>query len=78
MMVWGCFAGDTVWDLFKIEGTLKQHGYHSILQRHASSGLLSVEPSFILQQDSGHKHNSELCKGCLTRKESDGVLRQMT
>ena len=35
VMVWGCFAGDTVWDLFKIEGTLNQHGYHSILQRHA-------------------------------------------
>uniref|UniRef100_A0A667ZX45 Uncharacterized protein n=1 Tax=Myripristis murdjan TaxID=586833 RepID=A0A667ZX45_9TELE len=32
VMVWGCFAGDTVGDLFKIEGTLNQHGYHSILQ----------------------------------------------
>ena len=28
VMVWGGFAGDTV------EGTLDQHGYHSILQRH--------------------------------------------
>ena len=33
--VWRCFAGDTVGDLFKTEGTLNQHGYHSILQRHA-------------------------------------------
>ena len=40
VMVWGCFAGDTVGDLFKIEGILNQHGYHSILQRHAiPSGL---------------------------------------
>ena len=31
VMVWGCFADDTVGDLFKIEGTLNQHGYHSIL-----------------------------------------------
>jgi hypothetical protein len=32
VMVWGCFAGDTVWDLFRIHGTLNQHGYHSIMQ----------------------------------------------
>ena len=32
VMVWGWFAGDTVGDLFKIEDTLNQHGYHSILQ----------------------------------------------
>ena len=29
---WGCFAGDT--DLFRIQGTLNEHGYHSILQRY--------------------------------------------
>ena len=33
VMVWGCFAGDTVCNLFRIQGTLNQHGYHSILQR---------------------------------------------
>ena len=32
--VWGCFAGDTVGDLIKIEGILNQHGYHSILLFH--------------------------------------------
>jgi hypothetical protein len=32
VMVWGCFAGDTVCDLFRIQGTLNQHGYYSILQ----------------------------------------------
>jgi hypothetical protein len=38
--VWGCFAGDAVSDLFRIQGTLNQHGYHSILQRYAiPSGL---------------------------------------
>ena len=30
-MVWGCFAGDTVCDLIRIQGTLNQHGYHRIL-----------------------------------------------
>ncbi|CAJ0954683.1 unnamed protein product [Ranitomeya imitator] len=79
VMVWGCFAGDTVGDLIKIEGILNQHGYHSILQRHAiPSGLRFVGPSFIFQQDNDPKHTSRLCKGYLTKKESDGVLRQMT
>ncbi|CDQ83534.1 unnamed protein product [Oncorhynchus mykiss] len=32
VMVWGCFAGDTVCDLFRLQGTLNQHGYHSIPQ----------------------------------------------
>jgi hypothetical protein len=32
VIVWGCFADDTVCDLFRIQGTLNQHGYHSILQ----------------------------------------------
>ena len=30
VMVWGCFA---VCDLFRIQGTISQHGCHSILQR---------------------------------------------
>jgi hypothetical protein len=43
MMVWGCFVGDTVWDLFSIQVTLNQHDYHSILQRYAiPSGLQLV------------------------------------
>jgi hypothetical protein len=32
VMVWWCFASDTVSDLFRIQGTLNQHGYHSTLQ----------------------------------------------
>ena len=31
----GCFTGDAVGDLFKIQGSLNQHCYRSILQRHA-------------------------------------------
>jgi len=78
-MVWGCFAGDTVSDLFLIQGTLNQHGYHSILQRYAiPSGLRLVGHPFVFQQDNNPKHTSRLCKGYLTKKESDGVLHQMT
>jgi hypothetical protein len=49
VMVWRCFAGD---DLFRIQGTLNQHGYHSILQRYAiPSGLGLMGLSFVFQQD---------------------------
>ena len=47
----------TVSDLFRIQGTLNQHGYHSILQRYAiSSGLGLVELSFVFQQDNDPTH----------------------
>ena len=57
VMVWGCFAGDTVRDLFRIQCTLYQHGYHSILQRYAIlSGLRLVGLSFVFQQENDAKH----------------------
>jgi hypothetical protein len=50
-MVWGCFAGDTVCDLFRIQGTLNQYGYHSILQQYAiASGLGLLGLSVVFQQ----------------------------
>ena len=53
----GCFPGDTVSDLFTIQGTLNQHGYHSILQRYAiPSGLHLVGLSFAFQQDNDPTH----------------------
>ena len=74
-----CFAGDTVCDLFRIQGTLNQHGYHSILQQYAiPSGLRLVGISFVFQQDNDPKNTSRLCKGYLTKKEGDGVLHQKT
>jgi hypothetical protein len=54
-MVWGCFAGDTVYHLFRIQGTLNQHGYHRIMQRYAiPSGLGLMGLSFVFQQDPTH------------------------
>ena len=65
--------------LFRIQGTLNQHAYHSILQRCAiPSGLRLAGLSSVFQQDNDAKHTSRLCKGYLTKKESDGVLHQMT
>ena len=64
VMVWGCFAGDTVSDLFR--GTLNQHGYHRIFQQYAIlPGLCLVRLSFVFQQDIDPKH-TRLCKGYLT------------
>uniref|UniRef100_A0A8C7LHL1 Transposase Tc1-like domain-containing protein n=1 Tax=Oncorhynchus kisutch TaxID=8019 RepID=A0A8C7LHL1_ONCKI len=77
VMVWGCFAVDTVCDLFRIQGTLNQHGYHSILQRYAiPSGLRLVGQSLFFNRTMT-QHTSRLCKGYLTKEESDGVLHQM-
>ena len=67
----------TLSDLFRIQGTLNQHGYHTILQRYAiPSGLRLVVLSFVFQQDNDPTHLQ--AKGYLTKKESDGVLHQMT
>ena len=55
--VWWSYAGDSVSDLFWIQGTLNQHGYHSILQRYTiPSGLRLVGPSFVFQQDNDPTH----------------------
>ena len=57
VMVWGCFAGDLIADLFRVQGTLNQHGTHSILQRYAiPSGSRLVGLSFVFQQDNDPTH----------------------
>ena len=55
--VWECFIGETISELFRIQGTLNQHGYHRILQRYAIlSGLRLVLLSFVFQQDNDTTH----------------------
>lgn len=78
VMVWGCFAGSRVGDLYRVRGTLNQNGYHSILQRHAiPSGMRLIGQRFILQQDNDPKHKSKLCQTYLRKKEQDGKLENM-
>lgn len=78
VMVWGCFAGDKVGDLYRIQGILNKNGYHSILQRHAiPSGLQLIGRSFTIQQDNDPKHTSKLCKNYLAKKERDEQLKIM-
>ena len=66
-----------VTDLFCVQGTVNQHGYHSILQRYAIPfGLRLVGLLFVFQQDNDPAHLQAV--GYLTKKESNGVLYQMT
>ena len=49
--------GDTVSDLFRFQGTLNQHVYHSIPQEYAiPSGLHLVGLSFVFQQGNDPTH----------------------
>ena len=77
VMVWGCFVGGKVGDLYQVKGILNKEGYHSILQRHAiPSGKRLVGKKFVFQQDNDPKHTSNLCKQYLTKKvqgKEDGV-----
>ena len=78
VMVWGCFGGGKVGDLYRVKGILKKEGYHSILQRHAIlCGRRLIGANFLLQQDNDPKHSSKLCKNYLGKKQSAGILSIM-
>jgi hypothetical protein len=78
VMIWGCFAGDTVGDLVKIDGILKKEGCHKILTRHAvPSGKRLVGKAFVFQQDNDPKHASKLCRRYLENKEKFKTLKNM-
>lgn len=78
VMVWSCFAGARVDDLYRVSSTLNQTGYHTIVQHHAiSSGMCIVCQRFILQQDNDPKRKFKLCQNYLNKKEQDGKLENM-
>ena len=76
VMVWGCFARDSVCDFFRIQGTLNQHGYHSVLQRYAiPSGLRLVGLSFVFQQDNDPTHPPGCVRAIWPRRVMDRCIR---
>jgi transposase len=76
VMMWGCFLGGSVGDLYRVDGIMRKEDYHSILQRHAiPSGLRLGGRGFVLQQDNDPKHTSNLCKNYLKSKVDDGTLK---
>ena len=75
LIVWGCFSCDTVGDLFRIQGTYNQHGYNSDTPSHL---VWAKWDYHLLFNRTMKQHTSRLCKVYLTKRESDGVLHQMT
>lgn len=77
-MVWGCFGGNSVGNLVKIEGIMDKKVYHSILVKHAmSSETRILRRGFIFQQDNDPKHTSLLCKKYLGKKKNSGAIKNM-
>lgn len=63
VMVWGCFGGEKVDDIVKVDGRMDRFHYKAILEEHAiPSGLRILGRGFIFQQDNDPKHTSKLCK----------------
>ena len=78
VMVWGCYGGGKVGDLYRVKGILKEEGYHSILQcRAIPCGRCLIWANFLLQQDNDPKHSSKLCNNYLEKKQSGGILSIM-
>lgn len=78
VIVWGCFAGEKVGDLKRIEGIMDKKMYHGILQRHAfPCGKRLVGRGFVFQQDNDPKHSSKLCKKYIAAKVRQNELSYM-
>lgn len=78
IMVWGCFGGNAVGDLVKIDGIMDSKVYHNILVRHViPSGIRLIGQEFTFQQDNDPKHTSKLCKNYAAKKEEEKVLKNM-
>jgi hypothetical protein len=53
--VWGALLV-ILCDLFRIQGTINQHGYHGILQRYAIPSGLGFAGNLYFQQDNDSTH----------------------
>lgn len=63
LLVWGCFSGQSIGDIKRIDGIMDKKMYHQILIRHGvQSGLRLVSQRFVYKQDNDPKHTSKLCK----------------
>lgn len=78
VMIWDCFAGNTLGDIYRVPGILNQYGYHSILQCHViPSGAWLIGDRFVLMQHNDPKHTSKLCKNYLQKKTKKNKLTLM-
>ena len=78
VIVWGCFGGEKLGHLIKIEGIMDQKVYHNIIQRHVvPSGKEIYRGQYTFMQDNDPKHTSKYCKKYLNELESRKVLKMM-
>lgn len=78
VMIWGCFGGQSLGDLIKIEGKLFKEGYKNILQSNAiPSGLRIIGNNFTFQQDNDPKHKAKLCQEYLKKMEKKNIIKIM-
>ena len=73
VMVWGCFGGGKVGDLYRVKRELEGRlSLHTI-----PSGQHLIGANFLLQQDNDPKHSSKLCNTYLGKKLSAGIVSIM-
>lgn len=78
VMIWGCFGGNSVGDLIKIDTIMDKKLYHKILQFNAfPSGKKIIGRNFVFQQDNDPKHTSKYCKDYIIKKEQRRELQFM-
>ena len=79
VMVWGCFGGGKVGDLYKVKGILKKEGYNSILQRHATSCNAMQRHATPLVPISSYNRTmtQSTAPNYLGKKQSTGILSIM-
>ena len=59
MIVWGCFTGSRVSDLFRVRGTMNQNVDHSNLQDHVVPLDEPRGSEFTLQQDTDPENQNQ-------------------
>jgi hypothetical protein len=78
VMVWGCFGGNSVGDLIKIDGIMKKEQYLEILKNHGvSSGTRIISRGFVFQEDNDPKHSSALCRDFIKKKQNQKAIKIM-
>jgi transposase len=81
IMVWGCFHANGVGILRKIDGTMDQNQYHTILCRAVIPEIKTLtqeEPTDVIwtfQHDNDPKHKAKKNKRYLETKQREGTLK---
>lgn len=78
VMVWGCFGGDRIGSIARIQGIMRKEQYRDILENEMlPSGLRIFGEKFTFQHDNDPKHTSKLCKDYLNKLSAEGTLNVM-